>query len=136
MTLSKTTEYALRILSFMANDPKKMYTSLELFKQLKIPKKYLQRLLTDLTKKGLIKSIQGRKGGFIFAKKIEKIFLSDIIDATEGFNTSLTCFFGFGKCALDMPCAMHDVWTSTQQGLIEALRTTRLIDVKNKNLTS
>ncbi len=134
MTLSKTTEYALRILSFMANEPNKIYTSLELHKALKIPKKYLQRLLTDLSKNGLIKSIQGRKGGFVFAKKIEKICLADIIEATEGLDTALSCFFGFGECVLEKPCAMHDVWMSTQKTLLEALKTTRLLDVKNKNI--
>jgi Rrf2 family transcriptional regulator, iron-sulfur cluster assembly transcription factor len=134
MTLSKTTEYALRVLSFMADDSKKMYSSSYLHKQLKIPKKYLQRLLTGLSKNGLIKSIQGRNGGYVFAKKIERIYLADIIDATEGFSTSPSCFFGFKKCALDEPCAMHDVWASTQQALITTLSTTRLIDLKNKNL--
>lgn len=63
MTFSKTTEYALRVLALMAGDDKKLYSSLELHKKLKIPKKYLQRLLTDLSKSGLIKSIQGRSGG-------------------------------------------------------------------------
>src|SRR3989339_718222 len=125
MTLSKTTEYALRVLSFMANDSAKMYTSSELFKQLKIPKKYLQRLLTDLSKNGLIKSIQGRNGGFVFAKKIEKIFISDIIEAVEGFKKEPSCFFGFEKCALENPCAMHDIWTASQQDLIKVLSTTR-----------
>ena len=52
MTLSKTTEYALRVLALMAGDDKKLHSSLELHKELKIPKKYLQRLLTDLSKNG------------------------------------------------------------------------------------
>jgi Rrf2 family transcriptional regulator, iron-sulfur cluster assembly transcription factor len=134
MTLSKTTEYALRVLALMAADTEKMYTSAFLHSELKIPKKYLQRLLTDLSKNDLIRSIQGRNGGFVFAKKIEKIFISDIIDAVEGFNKEPSCFFGFEKCALENPCAMHDVWVASQQELIKVLSTTRLVDLINKNL--
>jgi Rrf2 family protein len=134
MTLSKTSEYALRILTLMANDTEKKYSSLYLHDKLKIPKKYLQRLLTDLSKNGLIKSIQGRNGGFIFAKKIEKIFISDIIDAVEGFSKTSSCFFGFEKCALDDPCVMHDVWSTSQTDLIKILSKTKLSDLKNKNL--
>jgi len=134
MTLSKTTEYALRVLALMAADTEKMYTSAFLHSKLKIPKKYLQRLLTDLSKNGLISSIQGRNGGFVFAKKIEKIFISDIIDAVEGFKKEPSCFFGFEKCALENPCAMHDVWVASQQELIKLLSTTRLVDLINKNL--
>jgi len=134
MTLSKTTEYALRVLALMAADTEKMYTSAFLHSKLKIPKKYLQRLLTDLSKNGLISSIQGRNGGFVFAKKIEKIFISDIIDAVEGFKKEPSCFFGFEKCALENPCAMHDVWVASQQELIKVLSSTRLVDLINKNL--
>jgi len=134
MTLSKTSEYALRVLALMANDTEKKYSSLYLHDKLKIPKKYLQRLLTDLSKNGLIKSIQGRSGGFVFAKKIEKIFISDIIDAVEGFSKTPSCFFGFENCALDDPCVMHDVWSTSQTDLIKILSATKLSDLKNKNL--
>ena len=136
MTLSKTTEYALRVLALMAADTEKMYTSAFLHSKLKIPKKYLQRLLTDLSKNGLISSIQGRNGGFVFAKKIEKIFISDIIDTVEGFKKEPSCFFGFEKCALENPCAMHDVWVASQQELIKVLSTTRLVDLINKKFNN
>ncbi|MCU0406259.1 MAG: Rrf2 family transcriptional regulator [Ignavibacteriaceae bacterium] len=135
MTFSKTTEYALRVLVLMAQDTDKMYTSALLHDELNIPKKYLQRLLTDLSKSKLIKSIQGRSGGFIFTKKLEKIFLSDIINAVEGFSHEPTCFFGFDKCALDNPCAMHDVWVQSQEKLIQVLKTTSLKDLQKKKVT-
>ena len=133
MTFSKTTEYALRVLALMGGDDKKIHSSLEIHKKLKIPKKYLQRLLTDLSKSDLIKSIQGRSGGFILARKTEKIKISEIIDAVEGFKKKPTCFFGFEKCALDNPCAMHDVWTRSQKDLINILNKTRLSDLINKS---
>lgn len=135
MTFSKTTEYALRVLAMMAQDTDKMYTSANLHEELKIPKKYLQRLLTDLSKNNLIKSIQGRSGGFVFARKIDKIYLSDVINAVEGFRLEPSCFFGFDKCALDNPCAMHDVWVKSQEDLIKVLRSTSLKDLQKKKVT-
>ncbi len=134
MTLTKTTEYALKTLSFMALDEKKMFSSEELHENLKIPKKYLQRLLTDLSKNGLIKSIRGRNGGYIFARSIKKIYISDIIDAVEGFNHTPSCLFGLKECALDNPCAMHDVWSDSQKSIIKTLSSTRLGDLINKNV--
>lgn len=132
MTLSKTTEYALRILTFMAANTEDKYSSVYLHSKLKIPKKYLQRLLTDLSKNGLIKSIQGRKGGFVFAKPIDKIYISDIIDAVEGFSNKPSCFFGFKKCLMDNPCIMHDVWTESQEKLIKVFNSTSLKNMVNK----
>lgn len=135
MTLSKTTEYALRILTLMASDKEKMFSSLYIHDKLKIPKKYLQRLLTDLSKNGLIKSIQGRSGGFVLAKKADKIKISDIIDAVEGFKKEPSCFFGFDKCALDNPCSMHDFWVQNHQNIVTLLSSTKLSDLENKRLS-
>jgi len=134
MDLSKTTQYALRILSLMVNDTEKMYSSDYLYRKLEIPKKYLQRLLTDLSKNGLIKSVQGRNGGFMFAKKVDIIFISDIVDAVEGFKKEPYCFFGFDTCPLDERCAMHDVWEEAQNEVIKILSKTKLIDLKTKNI--
>ena len=133
MTFSKTTEYALRVLALMAGEEKKLHSSLELHKELKIPKKYLQRLLTELSKSGLIKSIQGRSGGFLLARKADQIRISEIIDAVEGFRKEPSCFFGFEKCALDNPCAMHEIWTRSQKDLISMFNKTRLSNLINKS---
>jgi Rrf2 family transcriptional regulator, iron-sulfur cluster assembly transcription factor len=129
MTFTKTTEYALRVLTFMADDPSLMYSSDYLFKQTDIPKKYLQRLLTDLSKNNLLVSIRGKQGGYRFAKNIKKVSLADIIEAVEGFQKEPVCFFGFGDCIRTEPCAMHDVWVSIQEKLIKTLSTTKLSDL-------
>jgi len=135
MTFSKTTTYALRILTLMAGNPDRMYTSVGLNNSLKIPKKYLQRLLTDLTKNGIITSIQGRYGGFVLSKHPSKITVANIVDAVEGLREEVSCFFGFEKCALDKPCSMHDVWAETHKNVIRMLKKTKLSDLKNQRLT-
>ena len=134
MQFSKTTTYALRILTVMASNPDKMHTSISLNKSLEIPKKYLQRLLTDLTKNGIITSIQGRKGGFVLSKKPNKITVASIVEAVEGLNEEVSCFFGFEKCALDKPCSMHNVWSKTHNNIITLLKKTKLSDLKNQRL--
>lgn len=129
MTLTKTTEYALRTLRHMSHREHAVFSADLLHRELKIPKKYLQRLLTDLSKSRLLRSVRGRKGGFILARSTEQITLAEIIDAVEGFNAGERCFFGFERCVLDRPCAMHEVWTRTQNSLVLALSTTRLSDL-------
>lgn len=135
MTFSKTTTYALRILTLMANNPEKMYTSVGLNETLEIPKKYLQRLLTDLTRNGIITSVQGRYGGFVLSKHPSKITVANIVEAVEGLNEEVSCFFGFEKCALDKPCSMHNVWNETHKNILKLLKKTKLSDLKNQRLT-
>ena len=59
--------------------------------------------MTDLSKAGLIKSVQGRDGGYSFNKKINNIYLSDIIDIVEGMEKYKGCVLGFDKCSDDNP---------------------------------
>ncbi|HEX2869447.1 MAG TPA: Rrf2 family transcriptional regulator [Ignavibacteriales bacterium] len=126
MTFSKTTEYALRALTLMTEKPEELLSADYLHKELKIPKKYLQRLLTDLSKSGLIESVRGKYGGYRLGRTSSTIFLSEVIEAVEGFKREPTCFFGFGECIHTSPCAMHDVWAKSQNDIIRVLSNTSL----------
>jgi Rrf2 family protein len=130
MIFTKTTKYALRTLNFMSASEGAVYSADRLHKELKIPKKYLQRMLTDLARSGLLKSVRGRNGGFIFASRsTKKITIADIIESVEGLPATPTCFFGFDRCALDNPCAMHEVWSKTQHSFLATISSTSLFDL-------
>ncbi len=128
MILSKTTEYALRILTLMVQQEVK-FSSDEFYRQLGIPKKYLQRLLTLLSKEGLIVSTRGKKGGYTLAKKPETITLANIVQILQGLPPEPKCFFGFEKCLLNEPCVMHSRWDHLQTEILHTLETTKLSDL-------
>lgn len=107
MKLSNTSEYALRILIYMGKDVQRLYSAKQLVEALHISDKYLRRLMTDLTKSGIISSIQGRDGGYLIAKKPEEIKLADIIEAIEGMDKYTGCLLGFENCSDENPCALH-----------------------------
>ncbi|MFH0999570.1 MAG: Rrf2 family transcriptional regulator [Bacteroidota bacterium] len=132
MKLSKTSEYALRILSFMAKNPDQLYSAKSLIESLKISDKYLRRLMTDLSKAGFIKSIQGRDGGYSFAKSPNQIFLADIINSVEGMDKYLGCVLGFDKCSDDYPCVMHSTWTAVREKFSETFHNKTLADFNFK----
>ena len=129
MKLSNTSEYAIRILSYMAQDPERKYSAKYLVEQLKISDKYLRRILTTLSKEGIIISIRGREGGYAFQKKIHKIFLSDIINATEGMEKYLGCVLGFSECSDEKPCAFHTKWVAVRSAIINSFQETSLADL-------
>lgn len=128
MKLSHTSEYALRILSFMAKEPEKRYSAKYLVEQLKISDKYLRRLMTDLVKSGFIKSIQGRDGGYTFAKTIDQIILADIIDSVEGMEKYMGCVLGFDRCSDSNPCVMHATWVTVRQEFANTFNNKTLAD--------
>ena len=130
MNFSKTTEYALKILSYMATDDSKLYRAEEIFEDLKIPYRYLRKQLTILSKSDLITSIQGKFGGYRISKKLEEISLLDIIKASGDKQLSTNCFFGFNACTFHNKCAFHDKWEKVRYEVNMVLSTTNLSELK------
>ncbi len=131
MKLSKTSEYALRILGFMINSEKQVFTARYLVTYLHIPDKYLRRLMTDLARNGFIKSIQGREGGYVFAKNATTIHLSEIIDAVEGMDKYTGCLLGLNNCSDDSPCSLHYAYAPIRNQVLNLLDTLTLADLKS-----
>ncbi|MCX6281460.1 MAG: Rrf2 family transcriptional regulator [Bacteroidetes bacterium] len=134
MILGKTTEYALSVLAYMATRSQDMYPAELLHRELKIPRHYLRRLLTDLSKKGFIASSRGRNGGFVFARELSMINFAQVIDAMEGEEAMNICLLGFTACIVDKPCAMHDLWSDARSKMAETLKNTSLADLREKYL--
>ena len=132
MVLSKTTEYALTVLGYMATRNEELYTAESLHEALKIPRRYLRKLMTDLSKLGFIKSTLGRNGGFVFAKDLKEFNFHQVILALEGNEAMNTCLLGFSCCLLDAPCAMHDIWQEARSKMIAVLMNTTLADLREK----
>jgi Rrf2 family protein len=130
MNFSKTTEYALRIMSLMAKDETRLYRVNDIFDELNIPFRYLRRLMTNLTKSNLIVSVQGKNGGYRFAKTISEISLMDIVQAVGDTPFSDDCFFGFKGCALAVKCTMHDKWSEIRANIRQVLISTKLSDLR------
>ena len=113
----------------MAKDPDKMYTAKQLVEALHVSDKYLRRLMTDLSKSGFIRSVQGRDGGYIFIKQIDEIYLFDVIHSVEGMEKLNGCILGFEKCSCINPCAMHTTWINVRAELNKVFRETKLADM-------
>jgi len=126
MNFSKTTSYAISILSYMAKDPQELHSAKKLNEELDIPWQYLRQLLTSLSRDGFIRSVQGRNGGFCMNREPGEIKLASIVDAVEGLSVMQTCIMGFMKCPFNHKCAMHETWEETRANIIHILETTTL----------
>ena len=134
MILSKTTEYAVRILSFMAKNNTELNSAKYLHNKLNIPYKYLTRLMTDLVKNNYLISIKGRNGGFKINKELSKITLANIIESVEGMDSFNSCVLGFHECSDENPCAMHFIWEENKHNFVHTLEKTTLLDLCKTNI--
>lgn len=135
MHFSKTTEYAIRVLSYLDRYNDSTHSVNHLHQELELPYKYLTRVVTDLVKKGLIVSMRGREGGITLAKKAEEIRLCDILDAIGEPLEPNRCILGFEKCDAANPCALHDQWVAPKNMIETMLTETTLSSLSHNKQT-
>jgi Rrf2 family protein len=84
MRLSARADYALRAAIELAASDAAHVTSEQLAKAQQIPAKFLEAILTQLRRAGLVRSQRGPEGGFWLARPADQISLADIIRAIDG----------------------------------------------------
>jgi Rrf2 family protein len=84
MRLSARADYALRAAVELAAAEGGHVTAEQLARAQQIPGKFLEAILTQLRRAGLVRSQRGPEGGFWLAKPASGIALADIIRAIDG----------------------------------------------------
>src|SRR5215472_13714659 len=84
MRLSARADYALRAAVELAASSGDHTTAEQLARAQNIPAKFLEAILTQLRRAGLVRSQRGPEGGFWLAKPANEISLADIIRAVDG----------------------------------------------------
>ena len=84
MRLSARADYALRAAIELAAADNGHVTAEQLARAQRIPGKFLEAILTQLRRAGLVRSQRGPDGGFWLARPADEISLADIIRAIDG----------------------------------------------------
>ena len=99
MVLNQATEYAMRMLLLLAKQNSKSLTgAASICEEELIPKRFLFKIVRDLTRVGMVKSTRGKNGGFKLARNPEEITLYKIIEAVEGPIVVSKCLVDTNKC--------------------------------------
>ena len=133
MQLSNTSQYAIRMLSYMANKKDGIQVNAtELSEALQIPYKFLTKIMTELVKENLVVSTRGRDGGYRLKNNASDVMVGDILDI---FNDSIKdeqCVLGIGFCNGECKCALHDKWVEPKKLLQKMFRATSLEDISGE----
>src|ERR1051325_2228331 len=90
--LSRKAKYAINALVNLAKKYKKgpVLTS-DISKEENIPQKFLETILLELQKDGILKSKKGRKGGYYLLKSPDEVNMADVVRAMDGAIAMLPC---------------------------------------------
>lgn len=121
MRLSRLTDYAVVIMAHLAGDTKTAQSAVDIAGQVRIPLPTVSKILKSLTRRGLLTSQRGARGGYVLARAPGRISLVEIIDALEGPLALTECSCEEQGCAIEPDCAVRDHWRDINRRVRESL---------------
>ncbi|MCF3942649.1 RrF2 family transcriptional regulator [Oceanobacillus alkalisoli] len=102
MRYSNATNYALHTIVHLMLQPRESLVGVqELAEMQRLSPTYLSKILTKLTKAGLIQSTPGAKGGYKISTTKHEISFLDVIHAIEGDTSLFECTIHHEGCLIE-----------------------------------
>jgi Rrf2 family protein len=103
---SQTNEYALRVVTYLAQHPGKPAKNADIAKTTLVPPGYLYKVLQTLDRAGLVRGQRGMHGGFTLARPADQISVLDIISAVDPLPRVRLCPLNLEGHAVHL-CSLH-----------------------------
>jgi len=105
LKINKKTEYALMALKYMGEQEKgSLVTVREICDALKTPFDTTAKVMQAMNHNGLLKSMQGIRGGYTLSKGLEEISYMEVTKIAEGIQEESVCQTNKGLCTLHATC--------------------------------
>ncbi len=120
---SKTCEYAIRALIFVAQKSKdgSRVGIKEIAAGIDSPEYFIAKILQDLSRKGFVQSAKGPNGGFYMEEADLGLSLADIVKEVNGDKLFSGCGLGLKLCSEERPCAIHNDFKKIRTEIKEML---------------
>lgn len=136
MVLSRTSQYAVQALIYIATQPPgEPVLNRDIADRLNVPSAYLAKILQSLCKQGLLDSFRGRLGGFCLREGMHKTSLMQVLLLTEGPDFTKSCILGLKECSDATACPMHFKWIPVKKKILSLLQGMTLEDLAKAVLT-
>ncbi|HEY7683886.1 MAG TPA: Rrf2 family transcriptional regulator [Gemmatimonadales bacterium] len=122
MLLSRTSEYALQALIYLAAQPKrKSVLNRDVARYLGVPAPYLAKILKAFVKHGMLVSHKGRGGGYAIHPGALAVPIRTVVELTDGRDVFEGCLLGLKVCSEATACPVHHTWSPLKKGLLALL---------------
>jgi Rrf2 family protein len=115
--VSARTDYAVRAMLAVTADHPRLVKAAGLAAAQDIPLSFLQGILLDLRRAGLLHSHRGVDGGYALARAAEEISVGDIIRAVGGALTTVRGLPTDSTVYHGVAAGLRDVWLAVQDAI-------------------
>lgn len=130
--LSQKGRYALHALLVLAgHGGREPMMIADIAAEANVPRKFLEAILVELKKRGIVRSQRGRSGGYMLGRPASEISFADIIRVTDGPLAlspcvSVTAYQRCDDCEDEKTCAIRKVLLVARDATAEILESRTL----------
>jgi len=131
MKISTKGRYSLRMLLDLAEHKNDGFIPLRDISQRQgISKKYLEQIVTLLSRPDILRTNRGNKGGYMLAKEPDKYTVGQILRITEGGLSPVSCLEDNPiQCTQMRECKTLPVWQGLEKAINKYLDSITLQDI-------
>lgn len=118
MRVSQRTEYGIRAMISLARNFDDRVSIKELAEREAIPETFLEQIMSDLRRAGLLESARGPYGGYRLKNAPDEIAIGRVIEVLEGSLSPARCE---SDCSHLNGCSTRSVLDRIEQSITEAL---------------
>jgi Rrf2 family protein len=129
--ISKTSEYALRAVVFLAENPTVSRPLQDIAATTQVPSGYLSKVLQQLVRAGILNSQRGLRGGFTLTRPPSDISVYEVVQSVDPINR-------IRECPLKLPehkdelCALHRRLDDVMEMVEHSFRLTSVAELLKK----
>lgn len=128
MKITARVEYAVLALFELAmGGADRQIQARELSARQRIPLRFLEQILIQLKKAGLVKSVRGASGGYLLGRQASTITLKDVVEAVEGELTLLDPH-------LPTDSMVYVVWQEVEMDFLDKLSSITMQDLVRRKI--
>lgn len=136
MIVSTRGRYALRVMIDLAEQNLEEYVPLkDISERQNISLKYMESIMTTLSKAKLVEGIRGKSGGYRLNRKTEEYNIKEILEVTEGSLAPVSCLeTGAPVCEKEAKCRTISLWKGLNDVISNYLTNISLADLMKNNI--
>lgn len=137
MIVSTKGRYALRVmLCFAQRNPSEYIPLKEIAESEEISQKYLESIMTILSKAGFVDAVHGKGGGYRLNRRPEDYTVGSILKLTEGSLAAVSCTAqGASACSRTTCCQTLPMWEKLEKMIDEFFEGITLADLLKEGKT-
>ncbi|MCC6716345.1 MAG: Rrf2 family transcriptional regulator [Acetobacteraceae bacterium] len=122
MRLLAATDYSLRLLIRLAEDPTRHRSSEALAQAIGVPRNHVHKIVQELAAGGFVRTLRGAQGGVLLARPAAEISVGAVVRHMEVSQAMVECFRADGgACCLSPDCRLRGLLARARDAFLGLL---------------